>query len=578
MTLGAEPLVHSAFYRFARLGDPRGLAVRLRALADGLLGSIVLAEEGINGMMAGPQSRLLAFEQALLQVEGAVFAGMSFKHSACTTPPFGHLRIKVKREIVALGLDAVDAVARPRRALDPWQWREFIARDDVVVLDNRNHFEVKLGKFKGAMDPGVDFFRDFPRAVRAAMPGWLAQGKTVGMYCTGGIRCEKTSAWLLDQGIEVVELEGGILNYFQTIPDAQRDWEGRCFVFDNRIALDTRLQESPVPIEEVYQGQSDAAWRIRRAQRLAASASARQPAERPAATVGNRDPRIGQLDLPAGPQGLLLDYLAHRFASLTREEIAHRMREGEISWVLGEPLDPATPYEANRVLVYRRKLVPETPVPFQEAIIYEDDHILVADKPPFLTVVPAGQHLHETLMMRLRKRTGISTLVPAHRIDRETRGLVLFTKHKAVRGAYQGLFEARRVHKVYEAIAPWNPAIQEPTTISNHLAESPRFMQMHAVEGRAANAQTTFEPIERHGDWVRYRVTLSTGRKHQIRAHAAQLGIALRGDRIYPELLPEDGSDFSNPLDLLAQSLAFRDPLSGAEVRFESRQFLSFDS
>jgi len=141
----------------------------------------------------------------------------------------------------------------------------------VVVIDNRNSFEYRLGKFKSAIDPQVANFRDFPNYVEATAQAWKAQGKRVAMYCTGGIRCEKSSVWMREQGLDVFQLEGGILNYFQSMPDAEKDWDGECFVFDNRIALNTKLQETDTTLEQVYDAEPDGQWRIARARRLDAA-------------------------------------------------------------------------------------------------------------------------------------------------------------------------------------------------------------------------------------------------------------------------------------------------------------------
>jgi UPF0176 protein len=271
MAFDSNTFWHSSFYKFAALSDPKAVAARLKALSTKVTGSILLASEGINGMVAAPLQALEEFERALLEEFEGVFAGMQFKRSACITKPFKHMRVKVKREIVALGVAGVQAIDRPRQALQPKEWRDLIARDDVVVLDNRNSFEFKLGRFKGAIDPGVLHFRDFPRYMGEHVPQWREQGKKIAMYCTGGIRCEKTSAWMLDQGVEVFELQGGILNYFKEMPDAEKDWQGECFVFDNRTALDSKLQETQTSIEEVYKDEPDREWRISRARRLAAA-------------------------------------------------------------------------------------------------------------------------------------------------------------------------------------------------------------------------------------------------------------------------------------------------------------------
>jgi UPF0176 protein len=260
-------LFHISFYKFAALHEPHAVAARFRLLAADLLGSVLVAEEGVNGVLAGSGPALDAFEGGLL--EDKRFDGMVFKRSACKTAPFARLKVHVKPEIVAVGVPG--GGASPDTRVSPLQWRQLIARDDVVVLDNRNSFEYRLGRFKNAVDPGVANFRDFPRYVAAHAPQWKAEGKTVAMYCTGGIRCEKTSAWMLGLGLEVRELEGGILNYFQALLDAEREWEGECFVFDNRIALNTHLQETDTTAEQVYTDEPDGAWRLQRAQRLDAS-------------------------------------------------------------------------------------------------------------------------------------------------------------------------------------------------------------------------------------------------------------------------------------------------------------------
>ena len=269
-----DRLVHTAFYRFARLEQPGEVAAQLRQLLAQrfaqVTGSILVAPEGINGMLAGPPQAVDGIEQALSTdpAFAGAFAGMAFRRSDCTTPPFGRMKVHVKKEIVPLGIDGVDA-CRTGTNVSPQAWRELIRDPDVVLLDNRNSFEYRLGHFRGAVDPLVANFRDFPAYVQAHVDDWQAQGKRVAMYCTGGIRCEKTSAWMQDMGVPVLQLEGGILNYFAQMPDAQADWQGECFVFDNRVALDTRLRETATTLQDVYQEEPDGAWRLARGLRLA---------------------------------------------------------------------------------------------------------------------------------------------------------------------------------------------------------------------------------------------------------------------------------------------------------------------
>jgi UPF0176 protein len=270
-------VLHSAFYRFVTVADPAAAAGALRGLAAGLQGSVVLAREGINGTVAGPAPQVAAFEQAVVGqafLSGALH-GMPFKHSQCLTPPFGRLKISTKPEIVALGLPEPLEQALPppdeqdASHLSPQAWRALLAQGDAVVLDNRNHFEFRLGHFAGAVDPQVHNFRDFVAFVQAQAPGWREAGRPVAMYCTGGIRCDKTAPWLRSLGLTVWQLDGGILNYFAQLPDAQQDWQGECFVFDNRVALDTALQETARTAADVFDARHpDEAWRLQRARRL----------------------------------------------------------------------------------------------------------------------------------------------------------------------------------------------------------------------------------------------------------------------------------------------------------------------
>lgn len=269
-----SPLFHVSFYKFVVLADPEAVATALREVTSQVTGSILVAEEGINGVMAGTEAQLAQAEQALMQDPrfGGVFSDLVFKRSACTTRPFFRMRIHRKREIVAFGIDGITGLTEDRAAANhvpPQQWRELITRDDVVVLDNRNSFEYRLGHFDHAVDPHVNNFRDFPQYVQDHAEQWKAEGKKVAMYCTGGIRCEKMSGWMQEKGLDVFQLEGGILNYFLTMPDANKDWQGECFVFDSRVAIDTHMQETSTTIDEVYDpNEPEEQWRLERAHRL----------------------------------------------------------------------------------------------------------------------------------------------------------------------------------------------------------------------------------------------------------------------------------------------------------------------
>ncbi|MBC7624246.1 MAG: hypothetical protein H7232_12755, partial [Aeromicrobium sp.] len=245
-------LIHTAFYKFVHIADAEAFAVAFREITAPIAGSILLAEEGLNGMVAGSAAQIDTFEAAVKtdpRFDGS-FGDIVFKRSECKTVPFRKMKVHVKAEIVPLGIAGVDGRLTGTN-VSPTEWRKLITEDDVVLLDNRNSFEFRLGRFKNAIDPGVVNFRDFPNYVKEHIDAWKRDGKRVAMYCTGGIRCEKTSAWMRDMEVPVYQLEGGILNYFKEMPDAEGDWEGECFVFDNRVALDTKLAETDTTLEDV---------------------------------------------------------------------------------------------------------------------------------------------------------------------------------------------------------------------------------------------------------------------------------------------------------------------------------------
>lgn len=284
--------------------------------------------------------------------------------------------------------------------------------------------------------------------------------------------------------------------------------------------------------------------------------------------------------LPSGPWSTVLDFLSERIPAVSRADWAQRMSQGEVLDPQGQPVPPEAPYRPQIKLYYWRALPFEHPVPFEESVVFQDEFLVVADKPHFLPVTPKGRYLQETLLVRLKRKLGIDTLVPMHRIDRETAGLVAFTIQPHTRHAYQALFRDKAVRKTYEAIAPWRAELTLPQVRRSRLAESERFMAMHEVEGEP-NAETAIELIDRRGHWGHYRLLPVTGQKHQLRAHLNALGIPILHDQIYPELQPalppEVAPDFSRPLQLLARTLAFTDPITGQERTFESPRRLSLD-
>ena len=266
---------------------------------------------------------------------------------------------------------------------------------------------------------------------------------------------------------------------------------------------------------------------------------------------------------------MVLDCLCERFPAVARAQWLERMARARVTDGEGRALTPETPYRVGLEVHYYREVSDELPIPFHEAVLHSDADLLVADKPHFLPVMPAGAHVHETLLGRLIRRTENDALVPLHRIDRDTAGLVLFSANPDSRAHYQALFRERRIEKSYEALAPALPDVEFPCTRASRTAAGEPFFRMQEIEG-PANSETRVDILARgDGNW-RYALTPITGRKHQLRVHMAALGAPIANDRMYPTLVKRAEGDYSAPLQLLAKRLSFIDPLSGMERSFAS--------
>lgn len=244
------------------------------------------------------------------------------------------------------------------------------------------------------------------------------------------------------------------------------------------------------------------------------------------------------------------------------------MQRGRVLDDAGQVLSPDSAFTAGTRIRYYRELETEVEIPFEAQVLHQDEHLLVADKPHFLPVMPSGRFLQQTLLVRLKKLTGLEHLVPLHRIDRGTAGVVLLSTNPATRAAYQALFAARQMHKVYEALAP-HLDLEFPLTRRSRVVKGEPFFRMCEVPG-APNTETQIEIAERRGALSLYRLRPLTGKQHQLRVHMAGLSAAIVNDPWYPELQAQAEDDFSRPLKLLAHSIEFSDPLVGRIRRFSS--------
>ncbi|PVZ20357.1 MULTISPECIES: pseudouridine synthase [unclassified Pseudomonas] len=291
------------------------------------------------------------------------------------------------------------------------------------------------------------------------------------------------------------------------------------------------------------------------------SASCFDPAARQAST----------LVLPAGPWATVFDCLCAHFAKVPAEQWEERFARRRVLDAAGEPLARTTPYRQGMRVHYFREVPGEPLIDVQEHVLYQDEHLVIADKPHFLPVTPAGKYVEQTLLRRLIRTLGNADLVPLHRIDRHTAGLVMFSAQPASRGAYQALFAERRIHKVYQAIAPGLPTLSFPHRHASRMVKGEPFFRMCEVPGEP-NSETHIHVLERREHWWRYELWPVTGKTHQLRVHMAGLGAALCNDPFYPAVAPEgQQDDFDKPLKLLAQSVAFDDPITREPRHFTSR-------
>lgn len=279
------------------------------------------------------------------------------------------------------------------------------------------------------------------------------------------------------------------------------------------------------------------------------------------------------LHLPPGAWSTVLDCLCDHFAAIPRERWLDRIARGRVLDADGAPITAKTPYRVGVPVHYFREVADEPTIPGEVRVLHADEHLVVVDKPPFLPVTPAGAYVTQTVLARLVAATGNSDLVPLHRLDRLTSGVLLFSSRPDTRDAYQRLFRERRIGKTYEALAPPLPELDFPLVRRSRIERGEPFFRMREVPGEP-NSETRIEVIGRDASLWRYRLRPVTGRKHQLRLHMAGLGAPIANDPLYPQLAASAPDDPARPLQLLASALDFVDPLTGDPRHFESSRVL----
>jgi tRNA pseudouridine32 synthase/23S rRNA pseudouridine746 synthase len=276
------------------------------------------------------------------------------------------------------------------------------------------------------------------------------------------------------------------------------------------------------------------------------------------------------------PHPTLLVFLVGRFPKIPEQTWLDRIATGKVLTEEGPPVTLVTPYMPNKRLFYFREVEKERAIPFQEQLLFSNDHLMVVCKPHFLPVTPGGPYVRETLLGRLQETTGNPFLSPINRIDRGTAGLVLISTNKETRGKYQQLFMDGLVRKTYEAVTDFSEdCSQTEWLVENRIEPGEPWFRMKSCEGKI-NARTRLRLLETQASQARFHLVPLTGKKHQLRIHLSGLNFPIINDRYYPTLLPEMQDDFSRPLQLLSRKIEFRDPITGVEMSFESQRALKF--
>ena len=585
-----EKIVNIAAYKFADLPELRSLRARLLALckAWGLKGTILLSAEGINLFVAGGREKIQLLLAELRGVPG--LADLQPKVSETDHQPFRRMLVRLKKEIIAFGVEGINPAHRTSPKLAARELKRWLDEGRAVtLLDTRNDYEVKLGTFKNALPIGVDHFRDFPAAVRKLPPELKEQ--TIVMFCTGGIRCEKAGPFMECEGFKsVFQLEGGILKYFEECGGAHYD--GECFVFDQRVGLDPSLQETDTtqcfccqtPLsgaeqqdERYVPGQSCPYCFKTPAEQMAANIAQRHEAIRHAVTpLPGSQPRENYkpINIPADCDGkTLLETLCRVVKNVTREQWEAECARGLVVDQEHEQVLSTTVVRTGQRYRHIFPNVTEPDVNGAVEILHEDETLIVLNKPAPLPMHAGGRFYRNTLQHILNEAYRPQKPHPAHRLDANTTGLVLVTRTRHFAARLQPQFVRGQVEKLYLVRVQGSPTEAAFTCDAPICTESGELGSRTVDLESGQPARTEFRVRQHHVDGTTLlEARPLTGRTNQIRVHLWHLGFPVCGDAVYlPGKNIGDTQTLSvdaPPLCLHAWRIKFVHPLSRQPMEF----------
>jgi UPF0176 protein len=595
-SIRVEPTINVAAYKFVALGDLDSLRKDLKATCSrlGLKGTILLSEEGINIFVAGTRD---AVDGLIADLRGREqFSDLATKESLTDHQPFNRMLVKIKREIIAFGIDQVKPASHTSPKISPEQLRQWLSEGrELNLLDVRNDYEVKLGTFQGAVDLGIHHFRNFPEAAKN-LPESFKNRPTV-MFCTGGIRCEKAGPFMEQLGFQdIYQLDGGILRYFELCGGDYYD--GSCFVFDQRVAVDPKLQ--PTGVVQCFACQATLSEQEQASEKYVVGISCpycfkskeeqqellrarheknvrKLAATQPGCTAYENRRMIHVPRAMAGK--LLLEFLMEYVPGTNSEYWRSTMQAGQLLCDRGRCEPEQTVREGERFLQIEPNTV-EPPINPNIVILHEDASILVINKPAPLPVHPSGRFNRNSLLYFLSQIYSPEKMRIAHRLDANTTGLVVVCRKYSSSSFVQRQFTEGKVDKVYLARVRGVPPQSEFECDVAIVDEADR-AGARQVDPSGQSCLTKFQLIKTYADGTSLLKAIPvTGRTNQIRIHLWQLGMPVVNDPLY---LPDRqmGTDPVIPvggpaMGLHAWKLTLEHPETRRNVTFEAMPDLLF--
>lgn len=587
---GKKMVTNLAAYRFVELAGLKELREDLVGLCKGvgLKGTILLSTEGVNLFVAGSGEAVDVVMERLREIPGLEdFEG---KVSESEDQPFRRMLVRIKKEIIAFGVEGVEPGRRTSPKLQAKELRRWLDEGrKITLLDTRNDYEVKLGTFAGAVVPDIQKFREFPKAVRE-MPEEM-KDETVVMFCTGGIRCEKAGPFMEMEGFKnVYQLDGGILKYFEECGGAHYD--GECFVFDQRVGVDPALRETDTAVCYACQAPLDAEDQkdVRYVAGLTCPHCFKPEPEKMADRISVAQAKLDAVCeiLPGSiaqenrrPVNVsakydrweLGDVLVDQFPQVSREEWEERCDGGRFVSYGGKVrgMDHVVRAGERILQIFPPAVEPEVARGIR--IVWDDEAVVVVEKPAPLPMHASGRYHRNTLQYLMNQVYEPKYLRPVHRLDANTRGLVLFARTRRVCGQMQRQFLEGKVEKIYRVRVQGHPEWDEKVC-ELAISVEPSGPGGRVVDDEGLAARTDFSVKERCGDgtaWLEAR--LGSGRTNQIRVHLWDLGFPVVGDPCYlPGRKMGDKQTLElgdAPMELEAWRLGFRHPVSGEWMEFE---------